>query len=93
MSGHKLVGYRGWALGEEGVARAWVEEGYVPTLAECMTGAYVVIAISYARSGEITRFQARAIRRLYPGAQVFGRRDYGGRLRPLRVRNTQADMS
>lgn len=94
LSGRQLVGYFGWALCDEKVARAWVEEDYVPTHEECLDGDCFVGATFYAKTREVTFFQIRHVRRLYPNVKAFGRRDYGelpgpmgGRLRPMNTFN------
>lgn len=81
------VGYFGWALCEERIAKAWVEDGYVPTHEECMAGDCFVVATFYGATPAVTRFQVRHVRKAYPNVKVYGRRDYGERLRPLRIRN------
>lgn len=83
----KPVGYCGWALCEERIAKAWVEDGYVPSHEECMAGDCCVVATFYGASPAVTRFQARYVRNAYPNVKVYGRRDYGERLRPMQVRN------
>lgn len=87
FDGERPVGYAGWALCEEQVARAWIERRHVPSFAECDGGDCVVGITFYAETTEVCRFQARWCRGLYPGAKVYGLRDYGGRERQMRIRN------
>lgn len=91
------VGYAGWALCDEEVARAWIEERYVPTYEECLDGACVVGITFYARDRAACLFQAKWCRGLYPNRKVFGIRDYGGRRRPFALWNrdlaTDADAA
>ncbi len=87
MPEKKPVGYFGWALCEERIAKAWVDDGYVPSQEECMKGDCFVVATFYGASPEVTRFQTRFVRKIYPNIKVYGRRDYGERLRPMRIRN------
>lgn len=91
MPEEKPVGYFGWALCEERIAKAWVEDGYVPTHEECMSGDCFVVATFYGATPAVTRFQVRHVRKIYPNVKVYGRRDYGERLRPLRIRNLVGD--
>lgn len=81
------VGYFGWAMCTEEIAKRWIQDNYVPTHRECMSGDFFVVATFHAKSKEITRFQTRHVRGLYPNATVYGRRDYGGRLKPMRIKN------
>ena len=81
------VGYVGWALCDEAIARAWIEERYVPTFAECAAGDSWVGITFYATTKEACLFQARWCRAQYPGLKVFGIRDYGRRSRQSKTRN------
>ncbi len=91
MPEERPVGYFGWALCEEHIAKAWVEKGYVPTQEECMKGDCFVVATFHGATPAVTRFQVRHVRKAYPNVKVFGRRDYGQRLRPMRIRNVVGD--
>lgn len=82
------VGYAGWALCDEAIARAWIEQQYVPTFAECSTGDSWVGITFFAATKEACLFQARWCRAQYPGLKVFGIRDYGRRSRQSTVRNS-----
>jgi len=87
------VGYFGWALCEEKIAKAWVEDGYVPSHEECQAGDCFVGATFHAVSPAVTRFQSRFVRSLYPNlTKLYGRRDYGERIRPLNIRNVVQDV-
>lgn len=87
IAGGRAVGYAGWALCEESIARAWIEQRYVPSFEECLSGDCVVGITFHARTPEVCRFQARWCRNLYPNAQIFGIRDYGAHERPKQLRN------
>ncbi len=91
FDGKRPVGYAGWALCEEAVARAWIESRHVPSFEECNSGNCVVGITFYAETTEACRFMARYCRGLYPDAKVFGIRDYGGRERQMRIRNLAWD--
>jgi hemolysin-activating ACP:hemolysin acyltransferase len=82
------VGYVGWTLCDEAIARAWIEERYVPTFAECSAGDSWVGITFYAATKEACLFQARWCRAQYPGLKVFGIRDYGRRSRQSKTKNT-----
>jgi hemolysin-activating ACP:hemolysin acyltransferase len=88
FDGRTPVGYVGWALCDEPIARAWIEERYVPSFAECSDGDSWVGITFYAASKEICLFQARWCRARYPSLKVFGIRDYGSRSRRTEVKNT-----
>ena len=87
IAGGRAVGYAGWALCEESVARAWIEQRYVPSFEECLNGDCLVGITFYARTPEVCRFQARWCRNLYPDTQIFGIRDYGAHERPKQLGN------
>ena len=91
MPEDRPVGYFGWALCEERIAKAWIEDGYVPTQEECMKGDCFVVATFYGATPEVTRFQVRQVRKIYPNIKVYGRRDYGQRVRPMHIRNVVGD--
>lgn len=86
----RAVGYAGWALCREPVARAWVERRHVPSFAECQAGDCVVGITFYAETTAVCRFLVRWCRNLYPDAKVFAIRDYGSRERPTQLRNRLA---
>lgn len=79
--GSGIVGYAGWALCTDDVARAWVEQGVVPGYEQCLQGEAVVVLTFAARDRAATFFLARQLRRLYPGQRAWFLRDYGGRRR------------
>lgn len=81
------VGYAGWALCDESVARAWIEQRAVPSFADCSRGDCAVVITFYAESREACFFQARWCRARYPNAKVFAIRDYGEKQRPAIVGN------
>lgn len=87
VTGGRAVGYAGWALCEESVARAWIEQRYVPSFEECLRGDCVVGITFHAQTPEVCRYQARWCRSLYPNAQIFGIRDYGAQERPKQLGN------
>jgi hemolysin-activating ACP:hemolysin acyltransferase len=84
MRGEKILGYAGWALCTEEIARAWSEGRYTPKNEESIDGPCVMVVTFFAENPEATRFQAQYLRRLKPDAALIGRREYAdGRLRPL----------
>ena len=93
FDGDRPVGYAGWALCEEPVARAWIENRHVPSFAECDAGDCVVGITFYAETTKVCLFQARWCRNLYPNAKVFGIRDYGSRERSTQLRNRVKESS
>jgi hypothetical protein len=93
FDGRTPVGYAGWALCDELIARAWIEERYVPSFADCSNGDSWVGITFYAASKEICLFQARWCRARYPGLKVFGIRDYGRRSRRTEVKNAAPTLT
>jgi hypothetical protein len=93
FDGETPVGYAGWALCDEPIARAWIEERHVPSFAECSNGDSWVGITFYAASKEICLFQARWCRARYPGLKVFGIRDYGRQSRRTEVKNAAPTLS
>ncbi|MEM9682586.1 MAG: toxin-activating lysine-acyltransferase [Pseudomonadota bacterium] len=83
------VGYAGWALCNEDIARAWIEERSVPTFEQCRSGDTWVGITFYAASREVCFFQSRFLRRRYPGMKVMTIRDYGARRRSTSFVNSQ----
>ena len=83
------VGYAGWALCDEDVARAWIEERSVPSYDQCRNGNCWVGITFYAASREVCFFQARFLRRQYPGMKGMTIRDDGVRRRATSFLNTQ----
>lgn len=77
----KLVGYMGWALCQEEIAKAWIERRYIPTFKECNEGDCWVGITIFAATTQVLRFQARACREIYPNFTAYGIRDYGNRRR------------
>lgn len=85
--GDQVVGYAGWALCEESIAKAWIARTYVPKYDECLAGDYWVGITFYAESREVTFFQSRHCRNLYPNVKVAFLRDYTGRERMFETVN------
>lgn len=83
----RVVGYAGWAMCREDIARAWIENRYVPNFAECSDGDCWVGITFYAETREACFFQSRWLRRKYPNAKVLGIRDYGRERRPTQLTN------
>jgi len=71
------VGYVGWALCEEEVARKWMEGDYTPTSEECEDGDCGLVVTFYAANKKALLAQTRYCREKYPNIKVFGIRDYG----------------
>ncbi len=76
------VGYAGWALCDEDVARAWLEWQRVPRMDECVDGACLLGLTFYAIDQRTCLLLSRYCRAQYPGKSVFGIRDTGDRERP-----------
>jgi len=81
------VGYVGWALCTDEVARAWVHQNRVPSFEECRGGDCWVGITFYAATREVCLFQVRHLRQRYPGCKIAGIRDYGARQRPTQLSN------
>ena len=75
-----VIGYAGWALCDPEVARAWVEGRYTPNYQECVDGSAPVLLTFHSKSRTATVRQIRHMRSLYPGQEVFFRRDYASGL-------------
>ncbi|MCW9032895.1 MAG: toxin-activating lysine-acyltransferase [Rhodospirillales bacterium] len=71
------VGYVGWALCDEEIARKWMEGEYVPSSEECKNGDCGLVVTFYAANKEALLAQTRYCREKYPNIKVFGIRDYG----------------
>ena len=71
------VGYVGWALCEEEVARKWMSGDYTPTSEECESGDCGLVITFYAANKQALLAQTRYCRVKYPNIRVFGIRDYG----------------
>lgn len=78
------VGYVGWALCREEVARAWIENRRVPSFADCRDGDCWVGITFYAERRAVCFTLIRHLKNQYPGYQVYGIRDYGSRQRSIR---------
>jgi hypothetical protein len=76
VQGERAVGYAGWALCSEEIARAWTERRYTPAYAECLAGDSWVGLTYYARSRQITFALMGHIKKRYPGYRIFGLRRY-----------------
>ena len=83
--GRELVGYAGWALCEEDVARAWSQSAGTPTYEQSLAGDCFVGMTWYADTSQVNRFLVRECRRQYPNCKVFGKRSYadGRETRPI----------
>ncbi len=88
VTGDAPVGYMGWAMCAEDVARAWLHNERVPNFEECNGGDCWVGITFYSASRQATYRLARKCRKLYPGAKVFGIREYEDRHRSVEVINT-----
>ncbi len=74
-----LVGYGGWALCTPEAARAWLAGRAVPDYQACLDGPNPVLVTFHSKSRAATFKQIRHMRALYPGREIFFRRDYAGR--------------
>ncbi len=86
------VGYVGWALCQEHVARAWVESRHVPSFAECTKGDCWVGITFHAESTPVCWALSRFCRIMYPGYKIFGIRDYGVRQRSTNLSNRAFEL-
>jgi len=84
VRGKQIVGYVGWAMCEETVARAWVEGRHTPSFEECRGGDCTVLMTWHAVSRDVVMFLARELRKAYPNHKaIFSRQYVGGK--PRRV--------
>ena len=82
----QVIGYVGWALSTESIAKGWAEGRHRPTYEESLDGDCVILMMWYAQSAAATRQLARYLRRIYPGRRFYGRRMKEDRpSRPLSV--------
>jgi hypothetical protein len=76
VQGRLVVGYAGWALCSEEIARAWTEQRYTPKYAECLNGDCWV-GLSYFATNRHTTFALMGhIKGCYPGFKIYGLRRY-----------------
>lgn len=86
VEGEEVIGYVGWALSSEAVAKGWAEGRHRPSYDECEGGDCVILMMWYAESAAATRRLAKYLRREYPGHRFYGRRMKQDRTpRPLSV--------
>ena len=91
LQGERVLAYAGWALCTPEVARAWVVGQYKPDYDECLTGSAPVLVTFHSKRRAATLLTIRYLRSLYPGQEVFFRRDYAdGQSRHARVLNVGA---
>jgi len=81
------IGYAGWALCAEPVARAWAEGHVVPAYEDCIDGDSWVGITFHARDRATCWTLARWLRRRYPEFKGFGIRAYGQRRRRVQLVN------
>jgi hemolysin-activating ACP:hemolysin acyltransferase len=81
------IGYAGWALCEESVARAWVEGRAVPKASECLDGDCGLLITFCATSREACIRQIRHCRNLYPDKKIFAIREFGTHQRSVELFN------
>ena len=87
-----LVAYGGWALCTPEVAQAWIAGRSVPDYEACKNGPNPVLVTFMSKSRTATFRQIRHMRALYPGREIFFRRDYAGqRARTASVLNVGAE--
>ena len=63
----------------------------MPDYAACLDGPNPVLVTFHSKSRAATFKQTRHMRALYPGREIFFRRDYGKRTRIASVRNVEQD--
>jgi hypothetical protein len=71
-----IVGYVGWAICEEAIARAWTEQRHAPKYAQCLSGDCWVGLTYYATSRHATFAMMGHIKQRYPGYKIYGLRRY-----------------
>ncbi len=71
-----IIGYVGWALCDERVAKAWTEQRYAPKYKECLSGDCWVGLTYYAKDRHATFALMGHIKRRYPGYKIYGLRRY-----------------
>jgi hypothetical protein len=71
-----IIGYVGWALCSEAVAKAWTERRHAPKYSECINGDCWVGLTYYAQSRHATFAMMGHIKRRYPGFKIYGLRRY-----------------
>ena len=76
ISGNKIVGYVGWAICEEPIAKAWTERRHAPKYNECLSGDCWVGLTYFAQSRKATFAMMGHIKRRYPGFKIYGLRRY-----------------
>lgn len=74
VRGGTIIGYAGWALCTEPTARAWLEDGQVPSPDQYSGGDVVVIVIVIADDTEAVRNLKAHLRKLYRGKSFMARR-------------------
>src|SRR5262249_58991386 len=72
----KVIGYVGWAICEEPIAKAWTQRRHAPRYAECLSGDCWVGLTYYAQSRHATFAMMGHIKRRYPGFKIYGLRRY-----------------
>ena len=87
VSGKQVLGYAGWALCAPEVAEDWLAERRTPRFEDCIDGSVFVGLTWFSARPEVSFFQARRLRQLFPGQRGLWRRDYGQRRRRAEVRN------
>ncbi len=81
---NRVIGYVGWALCSEAIAKAWTERRHAPKYAECISGDCWVGLTYYAADRHATFAMMGHIKRRYPGFKIYGLRRYeNGRERYL----------
>lgn len=85
--GQKIVGFVGWALVNEDMAKAWLEDSSDFNSADCVNGDCMVINAWAADTDAVNRFNLRQIRHHLVGLKAaYAKRFYkNGRIRPLKV--------
>ncbi|WP_425410222.1 toxin-activating lysine-acyltransferase [Hyphococcus sp.] len=83
----KIVGFVGWALVSEEMAKAWLNGNADFDSVDCKSGDCMVINAWAADTNAVNRFNLREIRRHLVGLEAaYAKRFYkNGRVRPLRV--------
>lgn len=83
----KIVGFIGWALVDEDMAKAWLDNSADFNSADCVNGDCMVINAWAADTEAVNRYNLREIRQHLVGLKAaYAKRFYkDGRIRPLRV--------
>ena len=78
-----VMGYCGWALCEESIARKWINKEYIPSYSECMNGNVLVIVTLSTSKSKGLYYLKSVFKELYPAHLIYGMRNYISHNRPV----------